>query len=106
MAKDSIQISIITDWCKKPRNLGCWTDKPDRAIAGGIRLTSNNPIEDCHKYAIQHGFSVFAVQSNACFTAANAAQTYYKYGYSSKCRHGRGGAWAQNVYIVSTLSLE
>ena len=85
-----------------PISIGCWTDKPDRAIAGGIRLFSHNPVEDCHNYAKKHGFTVFAVQySIECFTARNAADTFKKYGESSECRNGRGGAWAQNVYMVA-----
>ena len=85
-----------------PKSLGCWKDNANRAIAGGIRFNSNNPIEDCHNYAKEQGFSVFAVQYNTeCFTAANAAETFKKYGESSGCRNGRGGGWAQNVYQVT-----
>ncbi|KAL5252434.1 hypothetical protein ACHWQZ_G015267 [Mnemiopsis leidyi] len=83
-------------------SLGCWTDNADRAIAGGIRLNSNNPVEDCRNYAREQGFSVFAVQYfTQCFTAADAAETYNKYGESSGCVNGRGGGWAQNVYQVA-----
>ena len=85
-----------------PKSLGCWTDTGDRAIAGGIRLNSNDPIKDCYNYAREQGFSVFAVQYNTeCFTAANAAETYDKYGGSSGCSNGRGGTWAQNVYKIA-----
>ena len=83
-------------------SLGCWTDSPTRAIEGGIRIRSENPIEDCKKHAMKLGFSVFAVQYNVeCFTAANAGETYKKYGVSNGCNaEGRGGGWAQNVYQI------
>ena len=83
------------------RSLGCWMDEPARAIAGGIRLHSDN-LDDCQKYATDHGYSVFAVQYNTeCFTAEDAQETYKIYGVSSVCDpNGRGGSWSQNVYEV------
>jgi len=85
------------------KSLGCWKDDPLRAIQGGIRFNSNNPIEDCEKYAKENGYAVFAVQYNTeCFTAATAASTYHTYGPSEGCRDGRGGGWAQNVYKADT----
>ena len=88
--------------CTPPKSLGCWTDGPTRAIAGGIRFRSDNPIEDCHNFAKQQGFSVFAVQYNTeCFTAADADETFKQYGESTACVNGRGGTWAQNVYQVT-----
>ena len=55
------------------------------------------------KYAADKGWAVFAVQyNNECFTAANAGETYTKYGVSTACNaNGRGGSWAQNVYRIS-----
>jgi len=81
------------------KSLGCWKDDPLRAIQGGIRFRSDNPIEDCEKYAIENGYAVFAVQyGTECFTAPNAALTYQMYGPSERCQDGRGGGWSQNVY--------
>ena len=83
------------------KSLGCWTDTADRAISGGFRFNSDNPIEDCLIFAKQQGFSVFAVQYNTeCFTSADADETYQQYGESDKCKNGRGGSWAQDVYQV------
>ncbi|XP_063684649.1 uncharacterized protein LOC134818870 isoform X2 [Bolinopsis microptera] len=86
-----------------PKSLGCWTDLPTRAIAGGIRFNSDTPIEDCYNFAKEQGFSVFAVQANReCFTSADAAETFNQYGLSAACQYdGRGGTWAQNVYQVT-----
>ena len=85
------------------KQLGCWADKPSRAIVGGIRFTSDYPIKDCQKYAVDRKWTIFAIQySNECFTAANAGDTYQKYGASLACStNRRGGVWAQNVYSIS-----
>ena len=81
------------------RHLGCWRDKPRRAIAGGIRFRGS--IAKCEQYARRHGYRVFAIQyGGECFTAGNAHQTYRKYGRAGNCRNGKGGGWAQNVYTV------
>ena len=93
----------VSDDIRSPKHLGCWADElHDRAIAGGIRSESNNPVEECRKYAENQGFSVFAVQDNKeCFTAADAEKTYKKHGMSNVCYNGRGGFKAQNVYLVN-----
>ena len=55
------------------------------------------------KYAASRGWTVFAVQNdNECFTAADAVDTFMKYGVSTRCSaDGRGGPHAQNVYRIS-----
>lgn len=86
-----------------PKHLGCWADNNhNRAISGGIRFAETiNPVKKCHKFAKEKGFSVFAVQfDKQCFTAADAGDTYTKYGGTDRCRNGRGGNTAQDVYEV------
>lgn len=84
------------------RRIGCFKDGPSRAIDGGIRIRSNNPIVDCANYAGARGWTIFAVQYNIeCFTAANAGQTYNKYGGANNCANGRGGGYANDVYEVT-----
>ena len=81
------------------RHLGCWRDKPRRAIAGGIRFRGS--IAKCEQFARRNGFRIFAIQyGGECFTARNAHQTYRKYGRAGNCKNGKGGGWAQNVYTV------
>ena len=90
--------------CKgEPVSLGCWKDATKRAISGGIRFTSDNPIEDCQIYAASLGYDVFAVQyGGECFTSSDADTTYQKYGKSRNCqKDGRGDNWAQNVYRIN-----
>ena len=85
-------IAVSEDNCT-PKSLGCWSDDLyNRAIDGEVRLKSNDPIEDCHKFAKEKGFSVFAVQyDKECFAAADAGETYKKHGESNVCYNGRGG---------------
>ena len=97
----------FTNCRDEPMSLGCWKDTYNRAISGGIRMTTNNPrpIEDCQKFAASRGYKVFAVQyGRECFTSLDAHQTYKKYGRSTACStDGRGGDWAQNVYQISCI---
>lgn len=80
--------------------MGCWKDKPDRAISGGVRLTGS--VDQCAKYAHTNGFNVFAVQyGGQCFTSPLAGITFKRHGVSAVCRDGKGGFWANNVYRIS-----
>ena len=36
-----------------------------------------------------------------CATGPRAHVTYRKYGRSNRCRNGKGGPWANDVYIIS-----
>ena len=66
-------------------------------------------IQKCALVAARHGYKVFAVQHQGwCATGPRAHLTYRKYGPSRRCRNGKGGPWANDVYLVSgklTLSL-
>ena len=92
-SKETVEDNIVT--------LGCWSDRGNRAISGGIRLRSDNPIEDCFNFARLFGYKVFAVEyGKECFTAMDADKTYMKYGKSEKCKDGRGGGWSFNAYEI------
>ena len=55
----------------------------------------------CGLVAKRFGYRVFAVQHQGwCATGPRAHLTYRKYGRSSKCRNGKGGPWANDVYRV------
>ena len=83
------------------KSLGCWRDRQDRAIAGGIR-NGMGTLANCQTFAETSGWTVFAMQSDdECFTSINAKDTYQKYGKSEKCiSNGLGGDLAQNVYKI------
>ena len=90
---------IFSEKCRQ--HLGCWKDYSTRAISGKKSVYDNNPIEECYDKAARNKYTVFAVQvGKECFTAANAGQTYKKYGRSNKCEDGTGGSWQQDVYLI------
>ena len=92
--------SLFSEKCRE--HLGCWGDNGEnRAIKGEYKKYPDNPIETCHEVAAGKGNSVFAVQAiDWCFTAADAEQTYQKYGRADNCKNGIGGDWAQDVYKI------
>jgi len=84
------------------QHVGCFNDRPDRAISGGRNNYSpHEVIKRCYEKALNSGYSFFAVQADReCFTSINAERTYSKYGRTSGCRNGRGGSWRQDVYKI------
>ena len=84
-------------------SLGCWNDRPDRAISGG--LVPNLSIDKCYERAKSQHNGIFAVQAGSqCFTSSNASKTYHKYGRSQQCSStGTGGPWCQEVYKIGML---
>ena len=84
--------------------MGCWTDKPNRAISGEhTNFYTSTVVDDCHDLVKARGNSVFAVQAkNQCFTAPDAESTYKKYGPATNCQDGVGGVWANDVYEIVT----
>jgi len=93
------------------KSLGCYKDTGRRAIP---QMDGRNPlvtgyyrrridaILKCALVALRFGFKVFAVQHQGwCATGPKAHLTYRKYGRSNRCRNGKGGPWANDVYVVS-----
>merc|ERR1711998_197133 len=79
-------------------SLGCWRDRRHRAISS---YRFRGSVDKCARYAAKHKWSVFAIEfGTRCYTGPNAAKTYSRYGRARNCRHGRGGAWAMNVYSM------
>ena len=89
---------------------GCYRDTGRRAIApleGRSRLLKGSyrrrryAIEKCALAAKRRGYSMFAIQHGGwCASTKYAYRTYRKYGTSRKCRNGKGGPWANDVYVV------
>ena len=44
---------------------------------------------------------LFAVQNGGWCAAAGNLNGYKKYGKSGKCRNGKGGPWANDVYRIT-----
>ena len=93
------------------QRLGCFKDTSRRAIPileGKSKLVRGNykrrkfAIRRCAMVAVNRGNKVFSVQDGGqCFSGPRAQYTYGKYGRSNRCRNGKGGPWANDVYRVS-----
>lgn len=96
-------------WIVKP--LGCFKDTGRRAIPGvdgrypivrGYYRRRKDAIRRCALVALRFGYRVFAVQHQGwCATGPKAHLTYRKYGRTNRCRNGKGGPWANDVYAVT-----
>ena len=92
------------------RGIGCFKDTSRRAIAtleGKSRLLKGSyrrrpyAIKKCALSAERRGYKVFAVQHGGwCAASRTAYRTYAKYGKSNRCRSGKGGPWANDVYFL------
>ena len=95
------------------RGVGCYRDTADRAIPTLEKIdlvlddgafsyhNRRNAIVKCAVAALKRGFPAFALQNGGwCAASAKAQETFNKYGESSECSDdGRGGFWANNVYV-------
>lgn len=103
-------VAIISTSAK---GIGCFKDTGRRAInplEGRSRLLRGNyrrrryAIRKCALAAIRRGFRVFAIQNGGwCASTKTAHLTYRKYGTSNGCRNGKGGPWANDVYVLRGL---
>lgn len=90
--------------------LGCFKDEVARAMTNlegksdalNVYYKSrDNPIEKCYTAAIENKMPVFGIQNGGqCFGSADK-NTAKKYGVSSGCSSGKGGAMANSVYELS-----
>ncbi|XP_048587807.1 epidermal growth factor-like protein 6 [Nematostella vectensis] len=81
-------------------HVGCFKDTEDRAIA--LPWIHPSTLEKCFKEALRRGNIVFAMQAGTyCFNSPDAHHTYNKYGPSTGCSGGNGGAWANDVYRIN-----
>lgn len=90
--------------------IGCYRDTSRRAIPTlerRSRLLKGNyrrragAIRNCALAAARRGYKVFAIQHGGwCASARYAYRTYRKYGKSNRCRNGKGGPWANDVYVL------
>ena len=93
------------------KSIGCYRDASRRSIPGydGKNILIKDyyrrradAILKCALVALRFGYRAFAVQHQGwCATGPRAHVTYRKYGRSNRCRNGKGGPWANDVYIIS-----
>ena len=102
--------SIILSTFSEYTSLGCWRDKSARAIP---KLDGTDPtlrdtyrtrraaIDKCYKVAKERGLVLFAVQNGGQCFGSLSLNGYRYYGRSQRCRNGKGGPWANDVYKIS-----
>ena len=72
------------------------------SILDGHYTRRSRQVRKCYEAALSLGYDIFAVQDGGqCFGTTNAANTYNKYGQSSKCYGGTGGPMANDVYRIN-----
>ena len=90
-------------------HLGCWRDTGNRAVpqieGSDPRIRGNyqrrgDAINKCFQVARQRKMVLFAVQNGGWCAASENLNGYKKYGKSGKCRNGKGGPWANDVYRI------
>ena len=109
-SRKRLNLNKFTFFPNTVKRIGCFKDTARRAIPGvdgrGPLLTGyyrrrSDALNKCPFYASMKGFKVFGVQHQGWFaTGPRAHVTYRKYGPSNKCRNGKGGPWANDVYRV------
>jgi hypothetical protein len=88
---------------------GCWADTGDRALpiqeGTDPRLTGNyqtraDAIEKCYQVAKERNYAVFAVQHGGHCQGTTDTQGYKRFGRANNCAAGKGGGWANDVYLI------
>ena len=91
-------------------HLGCWKDTGNRAVPQmdgsdprirGAYQRRANAINKCYQVARERKMVLFAIQHGGWCAAAPNFKGYQKYGRSNKCRNGKGGPWANDVYRIT-----
>lgn len=65
-------------------------------------LTRKDAVAKCAEVTRSRGWKVFAVQDGGwCASSPTAHLTYNKYGTAVNCVDGKGGMFANDVYIIN-----
>ena len=58
-------------------------------------------IEKCAYEAVKRGYQFIGIQDSGwCASGPRAHKTFAKYGRTNRCRNGKGGPWANDVYRI------
>ena len=109
-SRENLNLKKFAFFSNTVRRIGCFKDTARRAIPGvegrGPLLTGyyrrrSGALKKCALFTLMKGFKVFGVQHQGwCATGPRAHVTYRKYGPSTRCRNGKGGPLANDVYRV------
>lgn len=98
------------------KSIGCYRDTARRAVTTlerrsrllrGSYRRRRFARRKCALAAQKRGYRVFAVQHGGwCAASKTGHLTYRRYGKSNRCRNGKGGPWANDVYVLKGKELE
>ena len=74
-------------------------EKKDDRLVGNVG-TREYAIHLCYKSAEAKGYHIFALQSGGYCYGMRGTTRYKKYGKSDKCKDGKGGSLANDVYQI------
>lgn len=94
-------------------SVGCWADYDRHAADLSMETTETslqdnylvrkNAIEKCAEVAYSKKFNIFALHDGgACSSGSNLHVTFDEDGKSNNCAFGKGGAFANDVYELSS----
>lgn len=91
-------LSMAKQW----NSVGCFKDDQQRTIPGEVtEVPTGYPIEACKMIARERNHDILGIQNNnLCFTNLVKDTQYTRIGKSDNCKNGRGGALANDVYIL------
>ena len=70
-------------------------------LAGGRLRRRRDAVMACFHLAARRGYRAFGIQNGGeCFSGPLAHRTYNRYDPSNRCKNGKGGSWASNVYFI------
>jgi hypothetical protein len=68
----------------------------------GFYQQREEPISKCAAVARSRGYQIFAIQNGGmCLSGLKAHETYKIHGLARNCKDGKGGEWANDVYIFN-----
>ena len=91
----------------KPR--GCFKDSSrtamGRMLAGSRLRKGRDAVMACFHLAARRRYRAFGIQNGGeCFSGPLTPRTYNRYDPSNRCKNGKGGSWASNVYFINKRS--
>ena len=91
------------------RYVGCFkdtgTDRAIQSLEGACSILDGKSwnrvdvINKCYRCSKSKGFSIFALQAGGDCMGDDSG-TYAKHGKSEVCKDGKGGGWANDVYVI------
>jgi hypothetical protein len=92
-------VTTCLQTCNNLCVLTCVGSDPDLT---GFYKQRQEPITKCAAIARSRGYQLFAIQNGGmCLSGPKAQDTYKIHGLARNCKDGKGGEWANDVYIFN-----